>query len=464
MPFEVKLPDIGEGVAEGEIVRWLVKPGDAVKEDQPLVEVMTDKATVEIPSPRAGVIAAVAAEEGQVVPVGSVIVTIALAGEAAGAAVAGASGGAGAAGNPGAARGSAPESNADTTRWNNEGGAVPAVAAAAQGGPHGSAGTTAAPAGRVQATPAVRQLAKQLGVTLESVVGSGPGGAITADDVKRAAGSGAVGVGAAATPAAGASRPAATGVPSAAPPPAARSSGVESVEAGRVPLRGLRRRIAEHMRHSLDTAAHFTFVAEVDMTAVVAHRSGLKSQAESQGIKLTYLPYVVKALIEPLRTFPLLNASLDDARGEIVLKKDFHIGIATATEEGLTVPIVHHADRLGLLALAREIQRLADAARAHKLKVEELHGGTFTVTSTGAKGGVLATPIIHHPQVAILGVHEVKPKPAVVDGKIVARDLGNLSLALDHRVVDGAVGAEFLYAVIERLEHPERWLTKGDVA
>jgi pyruvate dehydrogenase E2 component (dihydrolipoamide acetyltransferase) len=231
-----------------------------------------------------------------------------------------------------------------------------------------------------------------------------------------------------------------------------------------VPLRGLRRRIAEHMRHSLDTAAHFTFVAEVDMTAVVAHRSGLKSQAESQGIKLTYLPYVVKALIEPLRTFPLLNASLDDARGEIVLKKDFHIGIATATEEGLTVPIVHHADRLGLLALAREIQRLADAARAHKLKVEELHGGTFTVTSTGAKGGVLATPIIHHPQVAILGVHEVKPKPAVVDGKIVARDLGNLSLALDHRVVDGAVGAEFLYAVIERLEHPERWLTKGDVA
>jgi len=168
---------------------------------------------------------------------------------------------------------------------------------------------------------------------------------------------------------------------------------------------------------------------------------------------------VLKALIEPLRRYPMLNASLDDARAEIVLHPDLHIGVATATAEGLTVPVLHHADRAGLLALAREIQRLADAARAHKLKLEELQGGTFTVTSTGAKGGVLATPIIHHPQVAILGVHEVKPKPAVVDGEIVVRDLGNLSLSLDHRVVDGAVGADFLYALIARLERPEEWLT-----
>ena len=437
MPYDVKLPDIGEGIAEGEIVRWLVKPGETVREDQPLVEVMTDKATVEIPSPRAGVIAVVAAEEGQVVPVGSVIVTIALPGEGAGAAA-------------GAASGKAPESNADTTRWNNEGGAIPAVAAAGGGStaPHGAGGRSIAPpAGRVQATPAVRQLAKQLGVALESVAGSGPGGAITADDVKRASAGGA----------------ATAGAPTAAPAAAAKPAAVESAEAARVPLRGLRRRIAEHMRHSLDTAAHFTFVAECDMTAVVEHRNRLRSHAGSQGIKLTFLPYIVKALIEPLRQFPFLNASLDDARGEIVLRKDLHIGIATATEEGLTVPVVHHADRLGLLALAREIQRLADAARAHKLRIEELQGGTFTVTSTGARGGVLATPIIHHPQVAILGVHEVKPKPAVVDGKIVARDLGNLSLALDHRVVDGATGADFLYAVVERLEHPERWLTKEDV-
>jgi pyruvate dehydrogenase E2 component (dihydrolipoamide acetyltransferase) len=232
----------------------------------------------------------------------------------------------------------------------------------------------------------------------------------------------------------------------------------------RVPLRGLRRRIAEHMRHSLDTAAHFTFVAECDMTAVVEHRDRLREKAGAQGVKLTYLPYVVKALVEPLRAFPYLCASLDDARSEIVLHRDLHLGIATATADGLTVPVLRHADRLPLLALAREIQRLADAARAHKLTLEELQGGTFTITSTGARGGLLATPIIHHPQVAILGVHEVKKKPAVVGGAIVARDLGNLSLALDHRVVDGAVGADFLYAVIERLEHPERWLAEGDVA
>jgi pyruvate dehydrogenase E2 component (dihydrolipoamide acetyltransferase) len=384
---------------------------------------------VEIPSQRAGVIAAIAAAEGAVVPVGSVIVSIALAGEAPGAGAAGAAAGA-------------------------KHGASAAGAAPAAAPPRAPAATAVAPAGRVQAAPAVRQLAKQLGVALEAVAGSGPGGAITADDVRAAAGGAtpAAATGAAPAPAAPDGRSAASG------------AGVESAEAGRIPLRGLRRRIAEHMRHSLDTAAHFTFVAECDMTAVAEHRGRLKAKAEAAGIKLTYLAYIVKALIEPLRQFPTLNASLDDARGEIVLKRDLHLGIATATAEGLTVPVVHHADRLTLLALAGEIQRLADAARAHRLKLEELQGGTFTITSTGAKGGVLATPIIHHPQVAILGVHEVKKKPAVVDGAIVARDLGNLSLALDHRVVDGAVGADFLYAVIERLEHPERWLTEKDLA
>jgi pyruvate dehydrogenase E2 component (dihydrolipoamide acetyltransferase) len=461
MPYDVRLPDIGEGIAEGEIVRWLVKPGDQVREDQPLVEVMTDKATVEIPSPRAGVIGSLGAAEGQVVPVGSVIVSIALAGEAAPAAPAS------------AATESAPPGDADTTRWNNEGGAIPEVAAAARGATTLRVGTAdggpsapgVAPKGRVQAAPAVRQLAKQLGVALDSVPGSGPGGAITLDDVKRAATAvGAVRGGAAR---AGAHAAGAADAPSA-PGPAHEAAQAAAhanapAEAERVPLRGLRRRIAEHMRHSLDTAAHFTFVAECDMTNVVEHRQRLKARTASQGVKLTYLPYVVKALVEPLRRFPHLNASLDDARGEIVLWRDLHIAIATATAEGLTVPVVHHADRLSLLALAREIERLAEAARTHKLRLEELQGGTFTITSTGARGGVLATPIIHHPQVAILGVHEVKKKPAVVNGTIVARDLGNLSLALDHRVVDGAVGADFLYAVVERLEHPDRWLTEAEV-
>jgi len=400
MAYEVKLPDIGEGVAEGEIVRWLVKAGETVREDQPLVEVMTDKASVEIPSPRAGTIATLHVEEGAVVPVGTVIITIMTMNDA------------------GA---SAP---ASPTRSTTAGAAVSTPPAPARP-------TTSPAGGAVEATPAVRALARQLGVALESVKGSGPGGRITADDVKRAT----------ALPAAGAAVPATPG------------------QEERRPLRGLRRRIAEHMRHSLDTAAHFTFVAECDMTEVVAHRQATRARADSSGSSLTYIAYVVLALIEPLRRFPLLNASLDDATQEIVLKRGLHLGIATATDDGLTVPVLRDADRMTLLGAAGEIARLAAAARQGKLKLEELQGGTFTITSTGAHGGLLATPIVHHPQVAILGVHEVKPRPAVVDGQVVARTMTNLSLSLDHRVVDGAVGADFLYAVIERLERPAGWLT-----
>jgi pyruvate dehydrogenase E2 component (dihydrolipoamide acetyltransferase) len=226
-----------------------------------------------------------------------------------------------------------------------------------------------------------------------------------------------------------------------------------------VPLRGLRRKIAEHMRRSLDKAAHFTFVAECDMSAIVAHRERLLPRARERGVSLTYMAYAVKALVEPLRAYPLLNASLDDERSEIVLHDALNIGIATATNEGLTVPVLHHADQRTLLETAAEIHRLAAAARAGKLELRELQGGTFTITSTGARGGLLATPILHHPQVAILGVHEVKKKPIVVDDAIVARDMTNLSLSLDHRVVDGAVGADFLYALIARLQKPETWLT-----
>ncbi len=413
--YELKLPDIGEGVAEGEIVRWLVKPGDTVKEDQPLVEVMTDKASVEIPSPRTGTIAKLHVEEGALVPVGTTIITIEVAGGARVAAAAPA--------------------------------AHPAVAASA-------AATTPSPSApgvevaRVEATPAVRALAKELGVALEKVTGTGPGGRISAEDVRRLAASGAV----------------APEAPKAPKSPEAPAPADPDTTTSRIPLRGLRRRIADHMRRSLSTAAQFTFVAECDFTVLVAHRAQVAPSAQAAGVKLTFLAYIFRALPAVLRDYPLLNSSLDDERHEIVLKSAIHLGLATNTDEGLTVPIVHHADRLGLFALAREIDRLATAAREHKLKLEELQGGTFTVTSTGAKGGVLATPILHHPQVAILGVHSITPKPAVVKGQIVARDLGNLSLSLDHRVVDGAVGADFLYALIERLQSPATWLTDGDVA
>jgi pyruvate dehydrogenase E2 component (dihydrolipoamide acetyltransferase) len=417
MPYDVKLPDIGEGIAEGEIVRWLVQPGQAVREDQPLVEVMTDKANVEIPSPRTGTIATLHAKEGEIVPVGAVIITIALENEATGVTPP----------RPDTHRAD------DAARWGDEGGATPTGPAP----PHAPATATAtAPPARVQATPAVRQLAKELGVALEGLRGSGPQGTITAADVR-----------AVASPAGASTAPSA-------------ASEAET----RVPLRGLRRLIADQMRRSIQTAAHFTFVAECDMTAVVEHRARAKERAAQQGIKLTYLAYVIRALIEPLKRYPTLNASLDDERGEIVLKRFYHVGIATQTPEGLTVPVIHDADRLGLMALAGAIERLAEAARAQRLKLDELKGGTFTITSTGQKGGVLATPILHHPQVAILGVHEIKKKPAVVDDRIVARDLCNLSLSLDHRVVDGAVGADFLYDVIHRLEHPDEWLNVGDLS
>jgi len=411
MAYDVKLPDIGEGVAEGEIVRWLVKAGDAVKEDQPLVEVMTDKASVEIPSPRTGTIEAILVEEGAVVPVGTVLVSIAVAG------------GGAAASAPAAAHAAAGSTTTATKT---------AVAPAPAGAPAGGGSGAAV---RIEATPAVRALAKELGVALEKVAGTGASGRITADDVKAAAGGA----------------------------PAAAQASTPTADEKRVPLRGLRRKIAEHMRRSLTTAAQFTFVAECDFTAMVEHRAQHAAAAERAGIKLTYLAYVFRALPSALKQFPLLNSSLDDAAGEIVLKQHYHLGLATNTEEGLTVPIVHGAEKLGLFALAREIDRLATAAREHKLKLEELQGGTFTVTSTGAKGGVLATPILHHPQVAILGVHAVTKKPAVVNGQIVARDLGNLSLSLDHRVVDGAVGADFLYALIEKLQTPGAWLTAEDL-
>ena len=198
------------------------------------------------------------------------------------------------------------------------------------------------------------------------------------------------------------------------------------------------------------------------MTALVEHRGSLRGRAEHSGVRLTFLAYVVKALVEPLRQYPMLNASLDDEASEVVLKRYYHIGVAAHTDEGLTVPVIHDVDRLSLFGIAREIEQLSKAAREGRIKLDDLQGGTFTVTSTGARGGLLATPILYHPQVAILGVHEVKQRAAVIEGAIVARDLTNLSLSLDHRVVDGAVGADFLYALIERLEHPAAWVVEED--
>jgi pyruvate dehydrogenase E2 component (dihydrolipoamide acetyltransferase) len=242
----------------------------------------------------------------------------------------------------------------------------------------------------------------------------------------------------------------------AAPSEVARDAASPSEE--RVPLAGLRRRIAQNVARSKATAAHFTFVEECDVTELKAWRAQLREAAQARGAKLNFLPFIVKAVVAALKKHPMLNATLDEATNEIVFRKYYHIGIATATQAGLVVPVVRDADQKSILDIARDVERLAQEARAGKAKLEELHGSTFTITSLGAQSGLLATPIINFPEVAILGVHRIKSKPVVRAGQIAIGDVMLLSLSFDHRLVDGHVGAAFAYEVIEYLEHPERLL------
>jgi pyruvate dehydrogenase E2 component (dihydrolipoamide acetyltransferase) len=227
----------------------------------------------------------------------------------------------------------------------------------------------------------------------------------------------------------------------------------------RIPFAGMRRKISQKMAQSTHTAAHFTFVEECDVTALKALRARLKGPAEAAGVKLSFLPFIVKATVAALKKHPMLNTALDESTSELVFRKYFHIGIATATEAGLMVPVVKDADRRSILDIAREIERLSTAARAGKAKLDELQGSTFTITSLGAQGGLFATPIINFPEVAILGVHQMKTKPVVKDGQIVIGDVMLLSLSFDHRIVDGHIGAAFAYEIIGYLENPDRlWL------
>ncbi len=411
--MEFKLPDIGEGVAEGEIVSWLVKAGDTVKEDQPFVEVMTDKATVQLPSPVAGTVKELRAKAGQVVKVGSIIAVF----DAAGAASAAKASTAAAA--PKTAKAEKPL-------------APKAVPPSAPPPPQAEAPTPE----RILAAPATRRRAREAGVDLSTVKGSGPHGRVTNADLEAH-----ITGGAQVAPAARPAHPLPTGP-----------------REERILLKGLRRKIAERMTLSKHTAAHFTYVEECDMTEIVSLKEAAKAQAVQRGVKLTYLPFIIKALIPALREFPYVNSSLDDATGEIVLKRHYDIGIAVDTPDGLLVVNVKDADRRSLWELAKEIDRLAAAARTGKASREELTGSTFTITSTGNIGGLLATPIINHPEVAILGVHQIKPKPVVREGHIVARQIANFSMSFDHRVVDGAMGAMFLKRVLETLEDPKRLL------
>ncbi len=425
MIYEFRLPDIGEGVVEGEVVRWLVKEGDPLRMDQPMVEIMTDKATVEIPSPRAGRVGQRMFAEGQVCPVGKVLITIEIDADSA------------SAGDKASAKAAPAATHAGTTPMRATAGAAAGLA------PRGSAPLSPAARARalgpVLATPATRKLARELGVDLRGIFGTGPSARITSDDVRNHAAGGGRAHGAPQSPPA---------------PPIVREPGDVAI-----PFRGLRRRIAENMARSKRTAAHFLYVEEVDCTELVALRdkvnARLAKESHATGVrKVTFLPFIVKATAYALRKFPQLNAALDEAAGEIVQRGHVHMGLATATEAGLIVPVVRDADTKSVAELAKEIDRLAEATRANKVSREDLSGSTFTITSLGQLGGVLAAPIINHPEVAILGVHKISKKPAVRDGAIVIRDLMNLSISVDHRVVDGFDAARFVAAIKEGLEAP----------
>jgi pyruvate dehydrogenase E2 component (dihydrolipoamide acetyltransferase) len=429
MAFKFILPDIGEGVVEAEVQQWFVRPGDHVVEDQPLVEVMTDKATVTIPSPRRGTVTKLLCQPGQIAKVHDAILEM--------------------------VEDVRPEMEPSPVVY------ARAAAAEAAAAPAAAAPLAAAPAARgperkALATPAVRALARQMGVDLNAIAGSGPGGRVTKDDLTAARGrNGHHPAPAAAHGAAPLTQPretqlaVATAVPEEAPASAA-SHGDEVL-----PMRGIRRRIAERMAQSKRTAAHFTFVEQVDVTELVRVKERIAGAAREEGVKVTFLPFVVKATVAALKKHPWLNATLDEARGEIRLRRDYHIGIATSTEQGLMVPVVKNADRRSLLDLARAIDRLSADARGGKARPEDLTGSTFTITSLGPLSGMFATPIINFPEVAILGVHRIRPTPVVKDGQIVAREIMHVALSFDHRIVDGHVGAAFTYTLIRYLEDPD---------
>ena len=438
--FEFPLPDIGEGVHEGEIVRWIVEEGGVVVEDEPVVEVMTDKATVEIPAPASGVLAKINVAEGEVANVGDIIFVIAMSGGGAAAPV-----------------------------------AAPAVAAAAPAAPAAATSApAAAPVGvsaaiipadpnrKVLAAPATRRLAREMGVDLTTVIGSGPNGRIKPDDVRAASAAPAPAAAAIAAPpvvapAAVAAPTTASSAPAVKPLPSyPQVLGARETE--EIPFRGIRRKTAEAMSRSKFTATHFSLVEEVDCTDMVAARSRAKLVGERHGVKITYMGYIMKATAIALTEFPQLNAELDEERGVIVQKKYVNLGIAVDTPNGLVVPVVHDAHLKSIMQLSIDLMEIAGRARTGKLKPADFADSTFSISNAGNIGGILATPIINFPEVAIMGVHTMRKMPRCKGDNIVAAQVMNLSISIDHRLVDGADGARFMVRVRELLEDPSLML------
>ena len=436
----IRMPDLGEGNAEVELVAWRVQPGDAVAEDQVLADVMTDKATVEIPSPVAGQVIALGGEVGQLMAVGSELIRIGLAGQAQ-------AGGVAEAAEPAEESLAAPAPSAATAPVS-----VPAepTPPAPSPSPATVLATAPAPAGPVApaspaalrpiASPAVRARAWELGIALEDLSASGTAGRIVHADLD-------------AHLARTGGRPAsaaATAPPSAAAPVAPAAADVVQ----RIKVVGLRRKIAQKMQLSKRSIPHFSYVEEVDVSEVEALRARLNARwGESRG-HLTLLPFLIRALVLAVEEFPQVNARFDDEAGEITQHSAVHLGVATQTAAGLMVPVLRNAQAKELWANAAEVQRLTHAARSGKVVRDELSGSTITLTSLGKLGGIMSTPIINHPEVAIVGVNRIALRPVIQGGAVVARSMMNLSSSFDHRVVDGSDAAAFVQSLRGYLEHP----------
>ena len=415
MAKEFVFPDVGEGIHEGVLVKWLVKEGDKIEEHQNVAEIETDKAVVEIPSPHAGTVLKLNFKQGDTVKVGEVLLVIGESGEK-------------------YVSGQKPQAPpAKEEKFMSVIGEAPVSNTVIPPSREHLKPEPLSPSApvQIQATPAVRMLAKQLNVNLANARGTGPGGRITEDDVRKAQGS----------------------KPKAAPAIRHKYDMYGHLE--RIPLKGMRKAIADKMVESFYTAPPVTVMDEADMTELSKFRESAKLEAKKKGIHLTYLPFIVKALIAAIKEYPNLNSSLDMEFNEIVVKLYYNIGIAIDTGDGLVVPVVKGAAVKSLEDIAKEISAFAEKAKEHKIDLADLRGGTFTITNYGSIGTQFGTPIINYPEGAILGLGKMQDKPVVRDGEIVIRKMLPLSLTFDHRIVDGAYAARFLNALLKYLENPD---------
>jgi 2-oxoisovalerate dehydrogenase E2 component (dihydrolipoyl transacylase) len=417
--MEFKLPQLGEGVYEAELVKWLVAAGDTVRPGQGLMEVLTDKATMEVPAAFAGSVSGLHAQVGDTVKIGDHVLTYKPSG-----------------GVPEEIPAPPPPVKVAMEGVGNTRTATAAPPKQTLNGEQGSNGTLRHEP--VKASPSVRHLARKLGIELGRVRGSGPAGRVLLEDLHITA-----------SPALTKEKPRPT-----------PSASLDVGKAGtRFKLVGLRRKIAEQMVKSKRTIPHYSYVDECDITDLVRLRASLREPFEESGVKLTYLPFFVKAVVLALKEVPIANSTFDEEAGEVILHNEYHIGIATATPNGLVVPVVHEADRKDIATIGREIDRLSNDARGGNSRLSDLRGGTFTITSIGGIGGLLATPIINHPEVGILGIGKAVKRPVYdASGQIKPADMIYLSLSFDHRIVDGAIGAIFGNALIRHLQNPARLL------